>query len=478
MSNIVNTTMANDVSRNGSSQQKGEPASRFLSKQECIDLAKRISGYADGGGVTKSYISSFWSGNVRWARNQIFSSGDVRNNNIFISRMIRGAGGGAGTNQLSENRLKATVQRAERLMLQSPEALEASFEDKYLEPYKEPKLWYDSTYALQADERAEAMRMLVKPAEAAGMLSAGYISVSAHGQAVMDAQEQTWYYPFTMAQYSVTVRDPAGTASGWAGVDWNDWTRVGAEKLSAIALDKCLRSRNPVAVEPGRYTTILEPQAVASLVSPILRALDRRSTENWSRGYRRTFSAQEERYSKIGESVVDERLTFSVDYMHPDLGFPPFDANGTVYNPTAWIKNGVLMELAYQRNPYGIQVLNRNYGLPNNNAFMMSGGTTTVDEMISNTKRGILVTRFSGVSVLEELSLLCSGVTRDGTWLIENGKIAKPIKNLRFTDSPLFALNNLLELGTPQRVFSPGTPIVVPPIKVQDFSFTSLSDAV
>ncbi len=477
MSKVVNNTTINGVSQNGSLQQNGGPAGRFLSKQECIDLAKRIAGYADGGGRTMSSISSSWSGNVRWARNQIFSSGDVRNNNIYITRVIRGAGGGAGTNQLSATRLESAVRRAERLMLQSAESLESSFEDKYLEPYKEPKLWYDSTYALQADERAEAMRELVKPAEAAGMLSAGYISVAAYGQAVMDTQEQTWYYPYTTAQYSVTVRDPAGTGSGWAGVNWNDWTRIGAEKLSAIALDKCLRSRNPVAVEPGRYTTILEPQAVFSLVSPIMGALDRRSTENWKRGYRKTFSAQEEGYSKIGETIIDDRLTFSVDYMHPDLGFPPFDTSGRVYNPVEWIKNGVLMELAYDRNPYGIQVLNRNYGLPNNGAFMMSGGTTTVDEMISNTKRGILVTRLSGVDVLDELSLLCSGVTRDGTWLIENGKISKPIKNLRFTDSPLFALNNVLELGRPQRVFS-GRPTVVPPLKIQDFSFTSLSDAV
>jgi predicted Zn-dependent protease len=108
----------------------------------------------------------------------------------------------------------------------------------------------------------------------------------------------------------------------------------------------------------------------------------------------------------------------------------------------------------------------------------MSGGTTTIDEMIATTKRGIRVTRFWGAGVIDDRSLLCTGLTRDGLWLIENGKITKPIKNFRFTESPLFVLNNLDALGVPQRVFSPSAPVVVPPIKAHEFSFTSLSSAV
>jgi predicted Zn-dependent protease len=108
----------------------------------------------------------------------------------------------------------------------------------------------------------------------------------------------------------------------------------------------------------------------------------------------------------------------------------------------------------------------------------MSGGTTTIDEMIATTKRGFRVTRFSNVGVLDPNSLLCSGYTRDGLWLIENGKISKPVKNFRFTESPLFMLNNVDALGVPQRVFHPSAPAIVPPIKARDFSFTSLSEAI
>jgi predicted Zn-dependent protease len=453
------------------------PAGRFLSREECLTLAKKVTGFAVGGGHTNTYIESSWTGNVRWARNQISTCGDVRNNEIGVARVIRGASNVVVTNQIDPTSLEGAVRKAERLLLQSPEHPEAELYAPYMEPFQEPKLWFDRTYQLQAEERAAAMRTLVKPAQDAGMLSAGYIQVSAYGRATMDGREQTLYYPFTQAQYSVTVRDPKGMGSGWAGVDWNDWGRIDAEQLSAIALDKCLRSRNPVAVEPGRYTVVLEPQATCGLVAPMLsaQAMDRKAAENWPPPT--PYSAHEREYSKIGEQLLDERITITADPMDPDLGFPPYSMWGEVYHPATWFENGVLTNLAYDRS-YAIGQLGKNAGLPMNGAFKMSGGTTSVEEMIATTKRGVLVTRFSNIEMVDFESLLLTGVTRDGLWLIENGKVSKPIKNFRFTESPLFALNNLLQLGPPQRVFRPGQPTVVPPLKVQDFSFTSMADAI
>jgi predicted Zn-dependent protease len=271
----------------------------------------------------------------------------------------------------------------------------------------------------------------------------------------------------------VTVRDPKGTGSGWAGVDWSNWNRIDAQALSNIALEKCLTSRNPVAVEPGRYTVILEPQAVCDLCQYIILNIDRTLAE----GGTGPFAGKKHGETKLGQSVVDERISISADPMDPDLGFPPFSGNGNVYHPVTWIDHGVLKELAYYR-PYGIHQLGKNSGLPNSNAFRMSGGTTTIDEMIATTKRGLRVTRFSNMHVVDPNSLLCTGYTRDGLWLIENGKISKPVKNFRFTESPMFVLNSVEQLGVPQRVFHPGAPVIVPPIKARDFSFTSLSEAI
>jgi predicted Zn-dependent protease len=148
-----------------------------------------------------------------------------------------------------------------------------------------------------------------------------------------------------------------------------------------------------------------------------------------------------------------------------------------VYRRETWVESGELKQLPYDRR-YAIETLGSPHGRPTPGAFRMSGGTTTVDDMIATTKRGLLVTRLFDVRVMDRASLLCTGYTRDGLWLIENGKVSKSVFNFRFTESPAFVLNNIEQLGVPQRIFSPGAPIVVPAMKVRDFSFTSLSDAV
>jgi predicted Zn-dependent protease len=133
-----------------------------------------------------------------------------------------------------------------------------------------------------------------------------------------------------------------------------------------------------------------------------------------------------------------------------------------------------------------MNLLQKNEGLPNSGAFRMSGGTTSIDEMIATTKRGLLVTRFDRIILVDLTSQMYRGYTRDGLWLIENGKITHSAKNLVFTESSLFALNRVEQLGVPQRVFHPcmswkysmPQPVVVPALKVSDFSFTALSDAV
>ena len=163
--------------------------------------------------------------------------------------------------------------------------------------------------------------------------------------------------------------------------------------------------------------------------------------------------------------------------MDPLLGYPPFSSTGEVFRPATWVADGILRDLAYPRT-YGVQQLGVEAGLPTSGAFHMSGGKTTIDEMIATTTRGILVTRFSDVGVVDYVSFMESGYTRDGLWLIENGAISKAIKNFRFTESPLFALNQIEQIGTSVRVFHPRTPIAAPALKVRDFSFTSLADAV
>jgi hypothetical protein len=357
-----------------------------------------------------------------------------------------------------------------------------------------PHLFFDDTYNLKAAERAQAVDALLRPVRKVGMLAAGYLEAAATGSARIDTLGEARYCPYTVAQFSVTVRDPDGTGSGWAGVDWNEWRRVDADALAEIALDKCLRSRNPRAVEPGRYTVILEPQAAFQFCYPLFLDNNRELAENGHGPFSRPDGS-----SQLGHRMFDERITVSADPMDPDLGFVPFASDmGTVYHPVTWIERGVVKELSYFR-PYAIKTLGKNTGLPNSGAFRVAGGETSVEEMIATTKRGIYITRFFQIQEFrgagnDNKGFLLTGYTRDGTWLIENGKISKPTKNFRFVDSPLAKLNQLDQLGPAKRVWNPlqyyhvagmpwrhfrgGQPQIWPFMKMRDFNLAALSEAV
>jgi predicted Zn-dependent protease len=452
---------------------------RFLSRAGCDALAKRIIAMGHGGGDTRLSIDSRWTGNLRWARNDIATGGNVQATGVHIDRRIRGAGGGADTNALSDDALRVCIARAEAMIL-----LRSESPDNYPDvppptlPHANPQLWFDSTIHVDDAVMTATVDRVITPSVTAGVLSAGYIELIAGGHAVITTQGLFRYYPSTTLQYSVTVRDVKDHGSGWAGVDWNDWGRLDTVRIAQTALDKCLRSRNPVAIEPGRYTAILEPQAVYELVSPLVaQALDRRLAE---RGLGPFADPLHPGDTLIGQPVVDPRLTLSSDPMDPDCGFLPFDPSGEPYQAVNWIERGVLSALAYNRS-YAQRQLGKDAALPNSRAFRLRGdvsSTSTIDDMVANTTRGLLITRFSQVQILDLQSMLCTGLTRDGLWLVEHGKISKPVKNFRFTESPLFILNKVEQIGRPERVFSPGEPAVVAPMTVSDFSFTSLVDAV
>ena len=505
----------------------------FLSEAQCQALVAELARYAQGGGgYTAALIWSSWTGRVRWARNQITTSSDVRQTFIRIYRDLQGANyTGVLANETTDVGLVAAARRAERLAQlarQQPQwELVREFPLEPLEPgAPPPSLFNAATAALTAEQRADAARALTVQAAAAGVLSAGSIEVGAHSLAMIDTAGQMRYVPYTTASYSVTVRDPTGESSGWAGVDWPDWSKVNASHLTQLALDKCLKSRNPAAAEPGLYTTILEPQAVGDLVGQLVNGIlgDLLSKKTALGGgpfnaemlqtAETSHTGDHPGRAKFGERVIDARLTLSADPLDPELAMLPFAPNNlslmregntensssdtnwrgqAVYHPVKWITNGVLTALGHARDPSGTDEagLRTGRGLPNSGAFRLSvtGQTTSLEEMIATTGRGILVTRFTNIEKVwsqdPDPSLLLRGYTRDGLWLIEHGQLSRPIKNFMFVESLLNVLNRVEQVGVPQRVYHPPPgvlaqpqPEIVPALKIQDFAFTALADAV
>jgi len=441
-----------------------------LSREDAQSLVERTVKLSAADAVRVS-VSSSRETNLRFADNQMSTSGVTTNTTIRIQSVFGKRKASVVTNDRSDDGLRRAVTQSEALARLAPE------DPEYLgeigpQQYATIDAWYDATADLTADDRAKAALSALAPARAGKELTvAGFIICNAGATAIGNSAGLFAYHRATSANYTLTARTNDGTGSGWAGMENNDWTKLDVQAVADRAIDKARRSRNPVAIEPGRYTVIFEPEATANLVSLMGNAFQARSADEGRSAFSKTGG------TKLGEKIVDDRVTLYSDPGDPLIVSAPFDGEGMPVTQQTWVKNGVLQQLAYNR-----FWANKQGKTPTGNAssLRMADGADTLEAMIASTARGVLVTRLWYLRPLDARTLMYTGLTRDGTFLIENGKIARSIKNFRFNDSPLFMLNNLEGVGRALRTAGGdgGPAVAMPPVKVRDFNFTSLSDAV
>jgi len=445
----------------------------LLSSDDAQALAKRALSHstADAARVT---IVNGSRGNTRFAVNQISTAGDNTDTVLTVRSEYGKRAANASTNALDDDSLKRVVETSERLAKLAPEDPEAMPELGPQAVSASPG-YSASTAALDPAGRAAAVSRVTEPARAAKLVATGYLETDVGSFAVANSKGLFDYSRQTSAAMTTTVRTPDASGSGWAGAAHSDWRRIDPSELGEHAIEKARRSVNAVAVEPGRYTVILEPTAVGNLIQLLAFALNARNADEG-----RSFFTKPGGGNKIGQKVVDERVSLWSDPMDPDASANTFTAEGLPVHKTVWIEEGVVRNLAYDR--FWAEKQNTAPS-PLIGSLRMPGGTTTQEEMVASVSRGILVTRFWYIRPVDPRTILYTGLTRDGTFLIEDGKITRAVKNLRFNESPIFMLNNLEGLGPPVRVSAsedggPGFAIVVPPVMARDFTFTSLSDAV
>jgi predicted Zn-dependent protease len=448
-------------------------AQAFLERVVKLSKADTISAQLGGG----------YTGNIRFAANRISTSGGVSNSQLVVQSGYGAKHAVVTTGDFSPEGIERAVRQSEAIAKLAPDDPENM---PLLPPqqYSDVNAYFGSTANLTPAERAAAAHTAIDAAKAAGDLAAaGFIIAGSSYNAIASNTGMYAYFPSTSANYQLTVRTNDGTGSGWAAADHPDWKQIDFRAVSYRAIEKARASRKPVAVEPGRYTVILEPQAVGDLVQLLAFALDARSADEGRSAFSKTGGG-----TKIGEKIVDSKVNIFSDPTDPQLLGQPWDGQGLPLNREVWIENGVLKQLAYSR----FWAQKKNAGKPagdgaivhpNNGglgAVKMEGGSASTEQMIASTPRGILVTRLWYLRQVDPRTVLYTGLTRDGTFLIENGKITKAVKNLRFNESPLFMLNNLEMLGRAERVAGTeaGGNVVFPTLKVKDFNFTSLSDAV
>lgn len=466
--------------------QAAQDAAQFLSRDAARRLTDRIISFSKADSIRVN-ITSGVTGNTRFAGGQVTTSGNTNDTSVTVLSTIGRRRASATTNVLDDESLRRTVDLAERLARLSPE-------DPELMPELGPQQYmpitnlFESTAGLTPEQRVAAVTALIgageaiwKGANAPGALFvAGFLDTDAGATVVANNKGLFAYQPSSSVRLSNTARTPEGTGSGWAAANARDWKRLDPLYLGRRAAQKAVQSRAALAVEPGFYTVVLEPAAAAQLVGQVGGALNARAAEEG----RNAFSMRGGG-TRLGQKVFDERVTFYSDPADPEVLADPFDAEGFPASRAVWIENGVLKQLQYDRFWAQRKGVNATMGGGGRGrgggggggggGIRMRPGTKTLDQLIAETRRGILVTHFFYTNVLDPRSMLLTGLTRDGTFLIENGRVVRPVKNFRFNQSVMQMLNSIEEIGKPDPAQSASP---APPMRVTDFNFAAVTDAV
>ena len=435
----------------------------IYSKEEARQIMERALSFSTSESCEIN-LNGNESGNIRYARNSVSTSGHRSNQTMAVQSSFGNKSGTATIDEFDDESLKKVVKRAEELAKLSPENPEFV---KPLGPqtYNESISFNEKTAKISPEYRAEVAGKSISAAKAKDVTAAGFFNDNSGFSAMLNSSGLFAYNKSTNTDFTVTMRSNDGTGSGWVTRDFNDVSKFDAEEASRVAIDKALMSKNARAIEPGKYTVILEPAASIGLLENLARSFDARRADEG-----RSFMSKDGG-SKLGQKIVDERINAWSDPLHPEVPGATWNREGQPLNKTSWIENGVVKNLSYSRywaQQKGVEAL------PSPSNFIMQGGDASLEDLIKDTKKGILVTRLWYIRSVDPQTLLYTGLTRDGTFYIENGKIKYPVKNFRFNESPIIMLNNLEALG--QQVRVDGS--LIPYMKVRDFTFTSLSDAV
>jgi predicted Zn-dependent protease len=428
---------------------------------------------------------------TRMANGHVLSGDDGDVLSIWLRTAMDDAFGdmvSISVNQIDDSVLRGVVQYCEamnRARLRPKDPAPMPVQKQVPDPLVPVQLWHDETVRAMTTARGVVLPEILTGVARAELNASGFVGIMAQSEALVTKEGISVFSEGTDSEVTVTARSRDNRSSGWGGQATRNWARIDPAAIVAHAVEMGKRSANPVAIEPGRRTAILSPAAVAQ----IMRFLDQQfnAMEVYLMGS--AFSTTPRRPGKLGQQVFDRRITMRSDPNDPDGGYRPYFHMGHATPAMTWVDQGVLKNLAYDvgfanehgKRPYADQP----------HSIRISGGPTSIEEMIAKCDEGIYVNRFSNTSVVHQESGLTTGVTRDGCFLIKHGKIAKAVKNLRFLDSPFFMLNKLEALGPSVRAAMgytplrhgysnqwPLPPIIVPPMMVHDFNFSQMSDAV
>jgi predicted Zn-dependent protease len=458
----------------------------MLTQDKAQDIFSRVLKFSSAD-ETEMLISGGVSALTRFANNVITQN--VADENYVVSLRVNFGGrtARATTNKWDDDSLRRTVESVSALArVQEPDPdLPSLAGPEAYGPGPEVNRTFAGTIATGPDERADAVAEMVRVAKRNNLTAAGTFVASHHLDAILNSRGLLAYHDGTAAEASITML--AHDSSGWQKANSPDVRNVNAQQLAETAAEKALRSAAPKEIPPGKYTVILEPAAVLDLIGFMffdwggLAVLDQRSFLS----------------DRVGKKLFGDNINIWDDAYHPLQSGPTFDGEGVRRQRIQLVENGVVKNLVYARGTvelmkksphasavgaisptgHGLPLPNDMGEIPLNIVLESPGaGRRNLQQMIEATDRGIYVTRLWYIREVDTYEKILTGMTRDGTFLVENGKISYGIRNFRFNQSLIQMLSNVVAMGTPVRASGEESfDMVVPPMTVRDFNFTEVT---
>ena len=437
----------------------------LFTEQQSKQLIEKIVSYSKADEISVA-ITGSREGNIRFARNTVSTSGETNDLSISIVSVFGKRSGITTSNETEDASLKDAVQRSEniaKLAPENPEFMPALGPQEYGKGLN----YSDKTAAIDQEFRVDAVLASIEECSRKKMTAAGFLQDNTGFIAFGNNKGLFGYNRYTNGAFSVTARSEDEKGSGYGVQYFTDASQLNTKQVTAVGTRKAEASREAKEMKPEKYTVILEPQAAWDLISLMMSALDARNADEG-----RSFFGKRGSGNRIGEQLFNEKLTISTDPFNEENPTSPFANDGLPGKKTTWIENGVLKNLSYSR--YWAEQKKKEPLAPAAGSFYVQGSDKSLDDLIKGTDKGILVTRFWYIRAVDPQTLVFTGLTRDGTFYIENGAIKHAIKNFRFNESPARMLYNLEDVGKPVRISN----AMIPPMRIKDFTFTSLSDAV
>ena len=481
----------------------------MLTKEQAADIFDRTKKFSSADEVEILFSGGRFA-LTRFANNTIHQNVEEENHTISVRTVFAGRTARATTNKFDEDSLRRVVQSSEALakvqhpdpdLLPMPDSREAAGNadkdcpfDKLRAGYEQaegsvratqaPSRHFEQTAAITPQLRADGVKKIVEVAQKHKLTTAGIFSSSESVEGIFNSRGLSNWHTQTLAEVSITML--GANSSGWQKANSPDVSNLNPLRLAETAAKKAIDSAHPAEIPAGKYTVILEPSAALDIVGFMF----------WDYSGMAILDQRSFLTGRIGRKIFGENITIWDDVTHPLQSGSPFDGEGVRRQSVPLVENGIVKRVVYARGTaarmknselrdkvgpieptgHGFPLPNEMGEMPLNIVFAVPQNPQTVAEMIASTERGVLITRLWYIREVDPYEKIVTGMTRDGTFLVENGRLRQGVRNFRFNESLIHMLSNVEAISVPLRACGEESfDMVVPAMKIRDFNFTEVT---